>query len=171
MDRWNAKPDEERAEWALAPLAGVGPLRFGMRSGEVSAALGIVSPFQTDVVVIARKMFRDVGVTTYYSGSAGLAGVAVDALVGPQVTFDGTPLVGRVPSELEQWFVDQSDARKIDLRVTAYGALALPDLGLVMRVQRAGDVLLTRLLILTHEWAMNPDDYVPESEWHTWHAF
>ncbi|MDT3439324.1 MULTISPECIES: hypothetical protein [unclassified Pseudofrankia] len=76
-----------------------------------------------------------------------------------------------MPSELEQWFVDQSDARKIELRFTANGDPALPDLGLVMRVQRAGDVLLTRLLILSHEWRMSPDDCVPESEWHTWDSF
>lgn len=80
MGRWCVKSDEERAGWALAPLVGVGPLRFGMSSDEVS--LGVVSSFKTD----AGKVFRDVGVTTYYSGSAGLAGVAVDARVGPQVT-------------------------------------------------------------------------------------
>jgi hypothetical protein len=34
---------------------------------------------------------------------AGLCGVSIDALRGPQVRADGAALVGRVPSELEQY--------------------------------------------------------------------
>ncbi|MFF8883108.1 hypothetical protein [Streptomyces flaveolus] len=41
-----------------------------------------------------------------------LAGVVVDALRGPQVTVDGEPLVGRVPSGVERWMLDRAEARE-----------------------------------------------------------
>jgi hypothetical protein len=68
------------------------------------------------------------------------AGVAVDALAGPQVTPDGTAHAA-----------DPGSA----------------DLGLIMRAQRAGDVVLTRPLFLIRKWAENGWDCIPASEWST----
>ena len=48
--------------------------------------------------------FDGVGIDTYYDQETQtLAAVAVDACRGPQVSLDGVPLVGRLPSELEPW--------------------------------------------------------------------
>lgn len=109
----------------------------------------------------------EVGVAAYYSRSGRLAGVGVDALTGPQVTLDGTALVAQVPSALEQWICDHTQAEGLDLRYIHDGNPGSVDLGLYLRVQRAGDVVLTRPLFLVKEWALEVWDNVPGSEWST----
>ncbi|MFJ9777906.1 hypothetical protein ACIRVF_42820 [Kitasatospora sp. NPDC101157] len=37
---WSVLAESERERWEAMPLVGVGPLRFGMTRGQVSAALG-----------------------------------------------------------------------------------------------------------------------------------
>ncbi|WP_420718709.1 DUF7221 family queuine tRNA-ribosyltransferase-like protein, partial [Streptomyces sp. NRRL S-813] len=40
MSLWDVLPDSERQQWTFDPFVSVGPLRFGMGSGETSAVLG-----------------------------------------------------------------------------------------------------------------------------------
>lgn len=169
MGAWAVKRDFERAQWTFAPLVSVGPLRFGMSPAEVGAALdGAIAYISHGARAQPRvQQFTQVGVTTFYTESARLAGVAVDALMGPQVRWGETALVGCVPSEIERWIADHARAHGLELLYTIEGNPELVDLGLVMRVQRAGDVVLTRPLFLIREWALDVWDYLPESEWLT----
>jgi hypothetical protein len=160
---WDVKRDDERDHWVLDPLVSVGPLRFGMSRDEVVAALG-ARPGVSSVGSLGLVTYWYEHLTAYFIADA-LYCVAIDALMGPQVTVDGTRLVGRVPSEVERWawdYVERHDA------TAAYSPGADPhlvDLGLVVRAQRAGDVVLTRPLFLGER----VDDvwhYVPIEEWH-----
>lgn len=169
MSIWEVKGDVDRAQWTFSPLVSVGPLRFGMSPGEVGDALDGAIAYITygERAQPSAQQFTLLGVTTFYTGSAGLAGVAVDALNGPQVSWSGRALVGCVPSEIERWILDHAQEQGLDLRYTQEGNPGLPNLGLIMRVQRAGDVVLSRPLFLIHEWALEPWDYLPGSEWLT----
>jgi hypothetical protein len=189
MDLWDVKSNDERDQWEYVPGVSVGPLRFGASEQEVLAMLGRERPDISDWAEIgpayphgydparrwARARFGQEGVTTYrWQGhrytDEGLYCVAISALRGPQVTLDGEPLVGRVPSELDPWFEVQVKEFGRELFFTAEGNYAFEDLGLIMRVQRAGDVVLTRPIFLvrpdgdeaTGMWA-----YVPDREWRT----
>ena len=162
MGIWDVKPDEERVQWSFSPLVGVGPLRFGMTAEDVAAALGAAP----GVTGQGYGCFTSAGVTAYY-GRQCLEGVAVDALKGPQVTMDGTALVAQVPSVMEGWLLDYTEARGADLRYTHAADPGSADLGLVLRVQRAGDVVLSRPLFLVREWVVNSWDCIPAEEWKT----
>lgn len=113
------------------------------------------------------QQFTAVGVTAFYTESACLAGIAVDALKGPQVRLGESALVGCVPSEIERWISDHARAHGLELLYTNEGNPELVELGLVMRVQRAGDVVLSRPLFLIREWALDVWDYLPGFEWST----
>ncbi len=106
----------ERDEWSSAPAVGVGPLRFGMTVGQVveaaqvlgEAGVGdcpqdhaIFSPTWKIEVHRRRVAPGPPAVTACASRAAGLFCVAVDAVQGPQVAYDGIPLVGRDMTELE----------------------------------------------------------------------
>ncbi|MER7500657.1 hypothetical protein AB0L05_16865 [Nonomuraea pusilla] len=166
---WNVRKDEDRARWTFTPLFSVGPLRFGMSPGEVAAALDQVDRVSAASCSVASSLqrFDDVGVTAYYEDGARLAGVAIHALSGPQVTLGREALVARVPSVLEAWICDHTRAYKLDLMYSHEGNPGSADLGLLLRVQRAGDIVLTRPLFLTREWAMAAWDHLPQSEWST----
>ncbi|MEU0563221.1 hypothetical protein [Dactylosporangium sp. NPDC006015] len=159
---WDVKRDDERDHWVLDPLVSVGPLRFGMSRDEVMATLnagsGSCSRGSLGVVVLSYRHL------TAYFRAEGLYCVAIDALVGPQVTMDGATLVGRVPSEVEQWVWDYVDRHDAELHYSPGADPHLVDVGLVVRAQRAGDVALTRPLFLGER----VDDvwhYVPIEEW------
>ncbi|MFI6744278.1 hypothetical protein ACIBI9_66455 [Nonomuraea sp. NPDC050451] len=170
MGVWNVRNDEERQRWDYVPLVSVGPLRFGMGYQEIIDAL---DPFvQTGGVgsgdrPVARR-YPQLGVTVYYDGDIRLAGVAVDTLIGPQVILDGTALVAQVPSTMEKWIHEYAKAQGYEVSYIHEGNPAAPDLGLILRVQRAGDVVLTRPLFLLRErgeWAREPWYCVHAYEW------
>ena len=95
MGVWDVKGDEERDHWSFAPMTSVGPLRFGMSSDEVVAALGGGEPAGRDCGPCrgeSYETFTDAGVSTYYTDGL-LYCIAADALIGPQVTLDGVALV------------------------------------------------------------------------------
>ena len=77
---------------------------------------------------------------------------------------DGVSLVARVPSEIEQWIFDQVDATGWQLRYTHAADPELYELGLIVRVQRAGDVVLSRPVFLARPTGVTWDD-VPSREW------
>jgi hypothetical protein len=70
----------------------------------------------------------------------------------------------RVPSEVERWAWDHAERHGLELRYTHDANPELADLGLIVRAQRAGDVVLSRPVFL-RERAEVTWDYVPSSEW------
>jgi hypothetical protein len=126
-----------------------------MSPAEVAAALeGFTAtsiPVQPDDVlkaefrraVVPSSWFRS-AVTAYFVESEGLFCVVVDAQSGPQVTIDGIELVGRVPSHVEAQLLELMTACGLTLRYQWEGNPEAEELGLTMRVQRVGDVVLTR---------------------------
>jgi hypothetical protein len=82
--------------------------------------------------------------TTYYDTSGSLFGVAVDARSGPQVTLEEMRLVGRVPSELEEQFVQVLEASGWMVTYNQFWNFSCNVLGIVVRAQRVDDVVLRR---------------------------
>ncbi|WAL68893.1 hypothetical protein ORV05_14360 [Amycolatopsis cynarae] len=116
-------------EQTQAALDGV--LRTALREG--SAGAETRADFWLEQRPHAR--FSGPAVTVYYDQSIGLAGIAVNALRGPQVTLDGIAL------------------------------------GLVLRVQRAGDLVLSRPVMVAGAWADScwdtTEGSIPRQEWKT----
>ena len=168
--------DADREHWDYTPFTNIGPLRFGMTHDQVVAALGGASAITqlgghspAGHAGDHWAQFYEVAVTTYYGNSETLSGVAIDALHGPQVTIGGIRLVGRVPSELAREFVDYAVSRGVSAVYSQQGDPGADELGLVLRAQRAGDILLTRPVFVTREWADGVSDTsegsVPQVEW------
>jgi hypothetical protein len=144
---WAILPEADRLAWSFEPLRRVGPLKFGMTLDQVQLATSDslqVAVSQGDWLagtgwahfVLAHRPGRDFyrnAIETYFDGPAGLACVAVNALLGPQVTMDGIRLVGRPPSRVEEEFVDYSDRHRLELRYTQFADPSSSRLGLVLR--------------------------------------
>lgn len=107
--------------------------------------------------------------STYYDQNAKLAAVAIDPLNGRQVSIGGLNLVGKVPSELEDQFMEFLDSMGLGAHVNQHGNLSSRELGIVLRVQRVGDVVLSRPVFVCREWAARCGDVregpIPQSEW------
>ncbi|MEV6727113.1 hypothetical protein AB0M94_40115 [Streptomyces xanthochromogenes] len=173
---WDAVPDSGRRRWSLQPFESVGPLRFGMRPERVTAALeGIVrNPQRHTHAALSPDRYGTVkgeswglGLTFYYGKEERLRGISVDALKGPQVYADGVALVGRVPSDLEQWIVDRATIRE-SFSELFYANLGVPgsrSLGVVIGLQRAGDRLLTRPVFLPADAMDAPVSFLPPEAW------
>ncbi|MFE9881137.1 hypothetical protein [Streptomyces sp. NPDC005784] len=161
---WRIARGEERAEWTFTPFVGVGPLHFGMTLEEITDALdeqptvtshshdgGRQQLVYADFAATAiRALFQD----------DRLGCVAVNALDGPQVRLDDVPLTGCVPSQLEDWLL----RRIARLSYSVAGDPVCTDLGLAIRSQRAGDIMLTRPLFLLHDWR-DLWHSLPQEEW------
>jgi hypothetical protein len=145
-----------------------------MTPDEVAAFLGGTKP----VVQVVRNLpaghlgraqFHEAAVTAYYGESETLSCVAVDALHGPQVTMDGIRLTGCVPSELARQFGEYAASHGVRVAYSQHGDPAADEFGLVLRAQRAGDILLTRPVFVAREWAYRVGDVsegsVPQVEW------
>jgi hypothetical protein len=171
----------ERDEWSYAPAVGVGPLRFGMTVDEVVEAAEIlgrteVSDCALDYAIFSPTWKIEVhrhgvasqpAVTAYVSQGVGLFGVAADAGQGPQVAFDGLPLVGRDLSELEGDAIAYAEAMGAHLRYTPEGYAGPDDPGVLMRGQLVGRVLRSRpLFMVTRDGANTEWDSVPSDEYH-----
>ncbi|MFF9431460.1 hypothetical protein [Streptomyces sp. NPDC014746] len=168
---WNRLADDERRQWTLDPFVSVGPLRFGMSPGEVSAVLSGVTaefccPATESLSTIVQGDSPEPGLKLYYWEER-LSGIVVDALRGPQVFVDGVALVGRVPSDLEKWMVDRAETREPDSELIYMGA-GIPgsdSLGVVIDVQRAGDHLLTRPVFVPSEAMDDLSHFLPRDTW------
>jgi hypothetical protein len=171
-----APGENNRTTWSFVPFVNVGPVRFGMDYDEAVAALGGIGAITrfdhgspSERLMRGWAEFYEPAVTTYYDESKALACIAIDALRGPQVTMDGIPLVGRVPSELAYQFIDYAASRGASVVYSQQGDPGANDLGIVLRAQRAGDVLLTRPVFVAREWADRVADTsegpVPQVEW------
>lgn len=175
---WDVLPDSGRRRWLLEPFEGVGPLRFGMRPEEVTAALGgiVRNPQRHTRVALSPDRYGTVkgecwglGLTFYYGREERLRGISVDALKGPQIYAEGVALVGRVPSDLEQWIVDRAGIREpfSELFYANLGQPGSRSLGVVIGVQRAGDRLLTRPVFLPAGAMDAPVSFLPSEAWAT----
>ncbi|GAA0296860.1 hypothetical protein GCM10010302_39400 [Streptomyces polychromogenes] len=165
---WEVKRDEDRGEWVYEPLVGVGRLEFGMPLIEAAALLSgrPAEPARPgDWIVDTEQSFPELGVTLYGTDTGRLAAVVVDALRGPQVKVAGMPFVGRVPSLVEQWLWDYNEEHGFEHRYSSDGGVVSAELGVFVRVQRAGDVLLTRPVFLAREWTGDVWDCMHPSEW------
>ncbi|MEU7584606.1 hypothetical protein AB0B50_44340 [Streptomyces sp. NPDC041068] len=175
---WDVLPDSGRRRWSLEPFEGVGPLRFGMRPEEVTAELeGIVrnpqrhtrAALSPDRYGTVKGECWELGLTFYYGLEERLRGIAADALKGPQIYADGVALVGRTPSDLEQWIVDRAGIREpfSELFYANLGQPGSRSLGVVICVQRAGDRLLTRPVFLPAHALDAPVSFLPSTAWAT----
>ncbi|WP_280918760.1 hypothetical protein [Streptomyces sp. SPB4] len=165
---WEVKLEEDRGEWLYEPLTGVGRLEFGMPLAEASSLLSGRPPLPArpgDWVVDTEDSFPELGVTLYGTEAGRLAAVAVDALRGPQVKAAGMPLVGQVPSVVEQWLGEYNDVHGFEHRYSPDGGVVSAELGVFVRVQRAGDILLTRPVFLAKEWTGDMWDCMHPSKW------
>ena len=172
---WEVMADADRERWTYVPSVSVGPLRFGMSPAEAAAALENITaeltPVRADNALKAEfrrsappPWFRG-AVTAYLGQSEGLFCVVADAQSGPQVVMDGIELVGRMPSHVEAQLLEYLKARDIVLRYQPEGDPEVEELGLTMRVQRAGDVVLTRpVFAVLGERAYTLWDVIPGDE-------
>jgi hypothetical protein len=177
---WNVVPDNERQQWTLEPFTSVGPLAFGMSPGEVSEALSDVTEDTQRHLrnlergatksIIEQGEYRKFGLRVFYKQER-LAGIAGDALCGPQVLVEGVALVAQVPSVLEQWMLDRhrrpgtSDSYTDFVFMTA-GVPGSESLGVVIDVQRAGDHLITRPVFFPREALDDGFPYwLPDDVW------
>ena len=184
MTAWAILAEEDRPAWSFEPLRRVGPLEFGMTFDQVQLATSDhlqVAVSQGDWLagtgwarfVLAHRPgpdFYGIALETYFDGPAGLACVAVSALLGPQVTVDGLRLVGRPPSRVEEEFADYAHRHRTELRYTQFADPSSSQLGLVLRAQRAGDVVLSRPVLVAPAWADSCGDTetrIPDQEWQT----
>ncbi|WP_053711259.1 hypothetical protein [Streptomyces sp. NRRL B-3648] len=105
--------------------------------------------------------------TAYCRKSGELAAVVVDALCGPQVSVERLRLVGRVPSELTERLHGHAEDRGMVPAVSVEGDAVVEQLGLLVRAQRAGDILLSRPFFAAgfQDWAHTLHDCVPADEW------
>ncbi|MFI5763987.1 hypothetical protein ACIA8F_23990 [Streptomyces sp. NPDC051563] len=63
-----------------------------------------------DADTVGEGRYGEFGLHVYYREER-LAGIAVDALCGPQVSADGAALADRVPSVVERWILDRAESR------------------------------------------------------------
>ena len=159
--------EASKSRWAFTPLVSVGPLQFGMTHDEVVTALDMGAPTLRMPGRWADFGF-DVGVRTYYDESGRLSCVAVDP-IGPQVVLDGMRLVGRVLSRVENWLCEYAHERGMQARFGASGCSGVDELGVMIRPQRMGDVVLTRPVFVALWWADDASDGdegpIPWDEW------
>jgi hypothetical protein len=174
---WDVLDEEQRPQWTFTPFVNVGPLRFGMTPAQVREAVdGLMTSHvsqgyygQESWIRFELAGLRKPAVTTYFDEAVGLACVVVHALAGPQVTLDGMRLVAQVPSRLEDEFLEYATARGKEPRFSQTADPGSELLGLVIRPQRAGDVVLTRPVFVAQERAERCCDtsegYIPLAEW------
>lgn len=170
MSLWDVLPDSERQQWTLNPFVNVGPLQFGMSADEASAALGGLRATEyrnAPRLGIACHTHFEAGLKLYFAADKGLCGVAADALRGPQVLADGAALVARAPSELEQWLFDRADEREpfTEAFYMPGGEAGSLTLGVVLCVQRSGDHLLTRPVLLSADVLDDAYHRLPAEAW------
>ncbi|MEV0277213.1 hypothetical protein AB0I22_12615 [Streptomyces sp. NPDC050610] len=169
-DLWTVVGDTDRDQWEYTPLTTVGPLQFGMSPSEAATRM-TAAGFTGDLVEMHpwnsqrsqhKAEFRktqerepyQTDVTAYYVEGVGLTCIVVDGLSGPQVSFDGMGLIGRIPSQLMNELGTYLAERDMGFTFTPQGDIANQELGFMPGVQRAGDMLLTRAVFA------NPDDRI-----------
>ncbi|MFE7800375.1 hypothetical protein [Nocardia sp. NPDC057440] len=178
---WDILDEAQRPQWTFTPFVNVGPLQFGMTPPQIRDAVdGILTSHvflghfsresRIEFELAGIKPFKP-AVTTYFDETVGLACVVVHALAGPQVTLEGMQLVAQVPSRLEDQFLEYATTQGKEPRYSQQADPGSELLGVVIRTQRAGDVVLTRPVFVAREWAERCCDtsegYIPRDEWNS----
>ncbi|MFC8450113.1 hypothetical protein [Kitasatospora sp. NPDC057223] len=167
---WDRAPGD-RAQWVLDPLAGVGPLRFGMSPQQVREALeGTVAYVSQGLGEgVVWEYYDEPGLTVFYGPGPRLVAVAIDAVGGPLVRLGEVELVARVPSEARADLHRLSRSQKVVVRVNHYGEPEVPAWGLSVRVEQEWghapegykqrrDAMITSVLVTGPELAEAPWD-------------
>ncbi|WP_329201557.1 MULTISPECIES: hypothetical protein [unclassified Streptomyces] len=175
---WLRRKTEDRPRWVLDPLVGVGPLRFGMDSDEVKAALG--GPLAGNGQIAADGIFwqdyQRTGLTCIFDRGKILVAVAVHALEGPLVRVGEVELIGRVPSELRADIHDLARSQDAVVRVNWSGDPEIPAWGLSLGTgQELGlsaegwleqkDTMVTSALLVGPGLAHDPYATAPVTHW------
>ncbi|MFB7290584.1 hypothetical protein [Actinacidiphila glaucinigra] len=177
MRWWNRKP-EERAQWELDPLVGVGPLRFGMSPDRVAAALdgAVAYVSQNTADRLSWQQYGDVGVTAIYGQGPRLVAVAVRALDGPQVRLRDVDLIARVPSEVRSDIQDLARREGVVVGVNWSGDPEVAAWGVSMGAAlewgqhpegyaERRDAMITDALLVGPELAADPYGADPVIQW------
>ncbi|MFE3112286.1 hypothetical protein ACFXKJ_29560 [Kitasatospora indigofera] len=172
---WTVRPERDRPRWECVPLEGVGPLRFGMTPEQVSAALGgeepasrrTYRPFPAGTFWatqgdpeeerLTEERFEGIGVRAHYWGweegnGPLLAAVTVLGRTGPQVHFDGIPLIGRPVTAVEADITRHVADNDLGLRFACRGDLGVYGLGVWVRSARVGDTSVSEARIGAEQW-------------------
>ncbi|MFD8144003.1 hypothetical protein [Streptomyces sp. NPDC059708] len=170
-----------REEWHYSPAVSLGPLRFGMTVSEAVEAAEefgqtkvsdclrqhtVFSP--TSKIDIHRRgaIPTPPAVTAYVSEAAGLFCLAVDAVQGPPVAYDGILLVGRGMAALERDAITYAEANDVQFRIMPEGYAAPDDPGIVMRAQLVSGILRSRpLFMVPRDGAWTEWDSLPDEEY------
>ncbi|GAA1982176.1 hypothetical protein [Kitasatospora viridis] len=139
----------KRQNWVLGPGIGVGPLLFGMSPAEVAKALQVPGPQSRGGGLYGQEDFPD-GVKVFYNAGR-LAGIALDAVTGPQVWLADFPLAGSNPGHTQQFLLDHAAEHGNCILFTPDASLAVIGLGILLRDQRVDEARLTRPLFVTDE--------------------
>ncbi|WP_457541879.1 hypothetical protein [Streptomyces filamentosus] len=165
---WAVTPDDERPRWDWTPLEQVGPLRFGMSPHQVAATLDETPAGRTGAFPfwywkesgqwsLHTDHFKRTGVTAQYwspDGVPELGAVTVHGRTGPQLRYEGIPLVGITPSALEAAIVQHVEDHGLSLRFSPNGA-AIPDgPNLHLDTARAGDSSVSEPTFCAEDWQL-----------------
>lgn len=177
MNWWGRKL-EDRERWVLDPLVGLGPLRFGMGSDEVDAALGGPRAGNSQVAADGGywKRYQDIGVTGIYGPGMLLVGVAIDAMEGPLVRLQGVELIARVPSQARAEIDDLARQEGAAVRVNWSGDPQIAAWGVSMGTAleyglsseghpERKDRMITSALFVSAELAEAPYEAGPVMHW------
>ena len=158
-----SKTDEEREQWVLDPLVGVGPLRFGMSPDEVDAVFRPKRAEASD----SWGMQHSAGVELIYGEGGCLVAVAVDGPSGPLVRLRDVELIGRVPSEVRADIHELARREGASVRVNRSGDPEVGVWGLSMGVEQRwpleqqGSAMFTSALFVGPERAEDPHGTKP----------
>ncbi|MEU9943665.1 hypothetical protein [Streptomyces lavendulae] len=178
---WTVLDEAEREQWDHVPLRAVGPLAFGMSRQDAVARMS-EQGFTADPAPCVRwnaargqwrvdfrrgaERWRQMAVTCYFVEGVGLTCVLVDGLRGPQVTFEGMRLIGRVPSELDREIETYLELHDLDLRYSSTADVSGNDCGFERGAQRAGDVVVSWAVFANPEGiAYTLYDVIPREVW------
>ncbi|WIM99813.1 hypothetical protein ACTOB_003478 [Actinoplanes oblitus] len=176
MRWWKRKP-EDRAQWVLDPLVAVGPLRFGMTSGQVEAVLGegLLGSYQGAKGEEDLQRYSDLGVTAIYQRGH-LVAVAIDAMDGPLIRLRDVELIARTPSGVRADIHRLASEDNVAVRVNWSGDPEVAAWGLSMGARpgrglsAAGfserkDTMITDALLVCAELAEAPYLSEPVIQW------
>ncbi|MFE4425187.1 hypothetical protein [Streptomyces sp. NPDC056817] len=184
-DCWAALAESEREQWGYAPRQTIGPLCFGMdRHDAVTTMAG--HGFTAEQNEIERwnrgrsqwrvqfhraeaDGWKRPAVKCYFVEDVGLTCVLVDGLRGPQVTYEGIRLIGRVPSQLSQEMEAYATEHDAGIRFSPGGDMFVDGFEIELGAQRAGDNVVTWALFFdTREIAGSSWDIAPAEVWSHW---
>ncbi|MEV6163920.1 hypothetical protein AB0L71_18635 [Streptomyces sp. NPDC052052] len=176
---WPVLPDTERDQWNYLPGRTLGPLRMNMQQEEVIAAMAAhgftaqpdgYSP-GWDCLRFAKEgaPMSQAAVECYFHADGELAYVQVDGRLGPQVTCEGIPLIGRVPSQLAQEMEAHATKHDTDLRFSPTGDFFCDGFQLELGAQRVGDhVVSWALFFVAGDDHSITRDEAPKVVWQRW---